>query len=757
MDTKIETLLSQLTLAEKAALTVGRNNWQTVAVERLGIPAVTTSDGPHGVRRVQNLGEKHSVPATCFPTASALAATWDRDLLYELGQALAQECLALGVDVLLGPGVNMKRTPLCGRNFEYFSEDPYLAGELAVNWIEGLQSKGVGASLKHFAANNQETHRMTVNASIDERTLHEIYLSAFERAVRQAQPWTVMCAYNRLNGTYCSEHKALLTEILRDRWGFEGLVVSDWGAVHNRERALQAGLDLEMPGPQPRRVEAVVQAVQAGDVDEELLDRAVSRVLELAFKTAGTPKGGETVDAAAHHALARRIAGEAIVLLKNEGDLLPLRNVARLAVIGAAAQEPSIQGLGSSRVNPVQVDIPLAEIEKQADDIEVHYFEGYRITGEADPDLAAAAVAGAAAADAAVLFIALPPEAEAYDRPHIDLPEAQVKLIRAVAEAQPRCVVVVNNGAAVAMEPWIEFPAAVLEAWLMGQAGGGAVADVLFGRVNPSGRLAETFPRRLNDTPAYLNYPGEIGQVRYGEGLYIGYRYYDAKKMDVLFPFGFGLSYTSFELANLRLDASLIGERDELALTVDVTNTGQVTGKTVVQVYVHDVEAELARPEKELKGFVKVALEPGETREVTVRLEPRAFAYYHPGRGGWVIENGQFDILVGQSAAGPFLRAPVQVQAEKLSPRPLTMDSTIREWLEHPAGGSVLLGYFQEMLGGGGGERFSTSFDSLAEAIEEAKVLTLETALVFWGGELSSAPEDVARQLVDRANEASSS
>ncbi len=695
----IDSIIQQMTLEEKAALCTGESMWTTTPVERLGVPRLTMSDGPHGVRRVpdsQAIGAP-SLPATCFPTASCLASTWDVDLIRAVGQALGEEAAALGVDVLLGPGVNMKRTPLCGRNFEYYSEDPYLAGRMAVAFIDGLQSKGVGASLKHFAANNQEYQRFSINAVVDERTLREIYLPAFEMAVTQARPWTVMCAYNKLNGTYCSEHHELLVDILKNEWGFEGLVVSDWGAVHDRVKALRGGLDLEMPGPQPHRTQAVIEAARAGALDEAVLDEAARRILNIVFKAAASRKGG-AFDKAAHHALARQVAGEGMVLLKNNG-VLPLRHPRRIAVIGRAAKEPHYQGGGSSRVNPTQVDIPFDELQKLAGASHLTYCAGYPTTPAFDQALIDEAVRASQAADVALIYAALPgfKESEGYDRPDLDLTPQQVALIKAVSAAQPQTVVILNNGSAVTMSEWIDGVAAVLEAWMMGQAGGGAIADVLFGAVNPSGKLAETFPLKLADTPAHINFPGENGAVRYGEGLFIGYRYYDAKETPVLFPFGHGLSYTTFAYSNPRLSATEITDMDTLTVSVDVTNTGPVAGKEVAQVYVHDRQSSLRRPYKELKGFAKIALQPGETKTVTITLDFRAFAFYHPGYKQWVAEDGAFDILIGASAADIRLSQTVTLRATRDLPCLLNRESTVREWLNDRRGRPVFEPVYQAM------------------------------------------------------------
>jgi beta-glucosidase len=689
-----------MTLEEKAALCTGASAWTTVPVERLGVPEMIVSDGPHGVRRLSDvhaMGLMKSLPATCFPTASCLASTWDFDLLQEMGEALADECYALNVDVILGPGVNMKRSPLNGRNFEYFSEDPFLAGELAVGLISGIQGKGVGTSIKHFTANNQEYQRFSIDAKVDERTLYEIYLPAFEAAVKRTQPWTVMCAYNKLNGTYCSEHYELLVDILRNEWGFEGFVVSDWGAVHDRVASLKGGLDLEMPGPQESRTQAVIEAVRSGDLDEGILDESVHRILNIVFKARETPKVGE-LDVDAHHALARKIASEGMVLLKNDG-VLPLKEGQHIAVIGRAAEEAYYQGGGSSHINPTKLDNPFKELKELAGESELSYTEGYPADGAFRQNLVDQAVDLAGTADVAVLYVSLPAhkESEGYDRPDIDLSDGQIALIKAVAKAQPKTVVVLNNGAPVAMSAWIDDVAAVLESWMMGQAGGGAIADILFGKVNPSGKLPETFPVKIEDTPAHLNWPGDAGEVRYGEGIFIGYRYYDAKDMPVLFPFGYGLSYTTFEYSNPTVSETSFKDVDGLSVSVDVTNTGEITGKETVQMYVHDNESELVRPQKELKGFAKVELQPGETKTVTIELDFRAFAYYHPKFGQWITEDGKFDILIGASAADIRHKLPVKLESTLELPCLLDKESTVREWMSDPRGQSLIGPVFAQM------------------------------------------------------------
>ncbi|MCB0007649.1 MAG: glycoside hydrolase family 3 C-terminal domain-containing protein, partial [Anaerolineales bacterium] len=693
-------IIAKMTLAEKAALCTGASAWTTTPIERLNIPAMVVSDGPHGIRRQADVYKlaQVSLPATCFPTASSLASTWNPDLLHEMGQALAQEAIAQDVSIILGPGANMKRSPLCGRNFEYFSEDPFLAGKLAASLINGIQSRGVGTSLKHFAANNQEFERFAISAEVDERTLREIYLPAFEIAVKEAQPWSVMCAYNKVNGTYASEHHDLLTRILRDEWGFDGFVVSDWGAVHDRVRSLAAGLDLEMPGPKQRRVHAVIEAVRDGQLDEAVLDEAVRRILRIVLRAAATAKGGSFATAA-HHALARRVAAEGMVLLKNNG-LLPLQDPQHIAVIGRAAQTAHFQGGGSSHINPTQVDVPFTELQKLAGEAELSFAPGYPEDNSFQQTLIDEAVAIATAADVALLYIALPSfkESEGYDRPDLDLTAQQIALIKAVTASQPDTVIILNNGAPVAVRDWIDGTAAVLEAWMMGQAGGGAIADVLFGRVNPSGRLAETYPLRLEDTPAYLNFPGENGQVRYGEGLFVGYRYYDSRQVPVEFPFGYGLSYTNFAYSNAR--ASMKRFRDVAGVTVfvDVTNIGERAGKEVVQLYVHDQASRLVRPYKELKGFAKIELQPGETKTVTIPLDCRAFAYYDPAYGQWVTESGAFDILIGASSADIREQVTVNLESSMELPSILGRESTVRAWLDDPHGRRAFEPMYQQIV-----------------------------------------------------------
>ncbi|MEJ2667570.1 MAG: glycoside hydrolase family 3 C-terminal domain-containing protein [Deinococcales bacterium] len=686
--------LERLSVEQKAALVVGASAWTTVPLPDSGVEPVRMSDGPHGVRFVadEKAMTRESEPATCFPTAVALASSWDVELVREVGAALGAEAAALGVDVLLGPGVNIKRTPLGGRNFEYFSEDPYLAGELAVAWIDGLQSRGVGASVKHFALNNQEFQRNSIDVEVDERALREIYLPAFEAAVTRARPWTVMCAYNRVGGALCSQHPRLLDDVLKREWGFDGLVVSDWGAVRDRAAAVAAGLDLEMPGPRPGHVQEVLDALADGRLALERLDEAVARVLRIAQRAQTARReapGAHDVDVSAHHRLARRAAQDGMVLLKND-DLLPLTVDRPLAVIGRTAKEPKVQGGGSSRVNATRIDDAWSALLELGADL--RYAEGWAADLRPSPELVREAVDAARQAEAALVFVALPGalESEGYDRTELGLPAAQVELIQAVAAAQPRTAVVLNSGGAVDMRPWLSSVPAVLQAWTMGQAGGGALAEVLMGRASPSGKLAETFPLAIEDTPAFLSYPGENGRVRYDEGLFVGYRYYDARRQSVLFPFGHGLSYTTFAYQDIHVSEASFDAGDTIDVSFSLTNTGAVAGSEVAQLYVHDAVSRLRRPPKELKGFAKVSLEPGETQRVTLRLDMRSFAYYDPTHRRWVAEAGDFELLVGASSTDIRLRARITLAHGTELPFALTRESSIREWLADTRGKAVL-------------------------------------------------------------------
>ncbi len=666
----------QLRLAEQVALTAGRDLWSSQPVERLGVPSVVLTDGPHGVRMQRSTNGRElgdSVPATCFPTASALAASWNPGLVEEVGVALGEEARAQQVSVLLGPGANIKRTPVCGRNFEYFSEDPLLSSALAAAWIRGLQSTGVAASLKHFAANNQESRRYGIDTLVDERALREIYLASFERAVVEARPATVMAAYNQVNGVHASEHRELLTTILREEWGFDGLVVSDWGAVFDRAPAIAAGCDLQMPGFAGQGDAGVVAAVQEGRLASAALEASVKRLLRLIEATAGAREPGHTYDVGAHHALARRAAAEGTVLLKNEGGLLPLATSTRVAVVGEFATVPRYQGAGSSLMNPHRVDDAFTAISELVGEDRVTYAAGYlRNRDEVQPALLDVARAAARDADVVLAFVGLPEayETEGVDRADLRLPDSHDALVRALVEVNPNVVVVLSNGAPVEM-PWVAHVPAVVEGYLGGQAGGSAAADVLFGAVEPGGRLAETFPRRWADNPVSA-LPTGPRQVEYRESLYVGYRYYDTVGADVLFPFGHGLGYTTFGYSGLDLGRAQVvdGAEPLVNVTVTLTNTGDRAGAEVVQLYVHDVESSVFRPEQELKAFAKVRLAPGESQAVTLDLDRRAFAVWDRKQHGWAVEPGRFEIRVGSSSRDIRARADLEVAPGRATPAP---------------------------------------------------------------------------------------
>jgi beta-glucosidase len=701
----VPALLADLTLEEKASLVSGSGFWWTRRIERLGIASIMVSDGPHGLRKQPSRGDHvgigGSVPATCFPTASALGSTWDRDLVRRVGAAIGAEARAQGLAVVLGPGVNLKRDPRCGRNFEYLSEDPLVAGELGAALVHGIQSQGVGTSLKHFAANNQETDRLRVSAEVDQRTLRELYLSNFERVVRDAAPWTVMCAYNRINGTYASQDRWLLTEVLREEWGFNGLVVSDWGAVDDPVAAVAAGLDLEMPSTGGVSARTVAAAVRRGDLDEDVLDTAIGRLLQLIERaTPGLDAGGAMADDA-HHALAREAAADGVVLLRNDEGVLPIELTAgRVAVIGAFATQPRFQGAGSSKVNPTRVDDALAELRAGLPDaVEVTYAPGFGIDDpSADLDaLRAEAIAAATGADVVVCFLGLPPsiESEGFDRHSIDLPAEQVELLAAVAGANPNVVVVLANGGAVTVAPWEHHAHALVEGWLGGQAGAGGVVDVLLGVVNPSGRLAETIVRRLEDVPSFANFPGEDRTVRYGEGLFVGYRHHDAVDGEVSYPFGHGCSYTSFEPRDLRavaVDRTATGWRGDVLIeaTVTIANVGDRRGKEVVQLYVEPLDRRAPGPVRELRAFDKVELDAGSSTEVRFELAERDLARWCTRTDGWVVDPGRYRLWVGASSRD--LRVGAEVVVDR-SPTavPLDRHSTLAEWLDHPVGHERLM------------------------------------------------------------------
>ncbi|HAB61323.1 MAG TPA: glycosyl hydrolase [Lachnospiraceae bacterium] len=675
---KIRELISQMTLEEKAGMCSGEDFWHTKAVERLGIPKSMVSDGPHGLRKQDamsdHLGVNESIKAVCFPAGCGAAASFNRELLEDMGKTLGNECQAEGVSVILGPAINIKRSPLCGRNFEYYSEDPLLATQMAGALIKGVQSKHVGTSIKHFFANNQETRRMSSTSEMDERTMREIYLAAFEGAIAKEKPWTVMCSYNRINGVYAAENKMALTDILRGEWGFDGYVVSDWGAVNRRVSDLEAGLDLEMPSSGGENDKLIVEAVSNGTLSESVLDTAVERILNIIYRFVENRDESAVFDRDADHEKARKIAEETVVLLKNQ-EILPIPKTKKVAFIGKYAKQPRYQGGGSSHINSHKVT---SAVEAAYGLYNVTYAEGFRDDVDQTEDaLLQEAIEIAEQADVAVVFAGLPDafESEGFDRNHMRMPECQNELIQKISEVQPNIVVVLHNGSPVEM-PWENKVKGIIEAYLGGQAIGGAVVDIIFGNINPSGRLPETFPLQLEDNPSFLYYIGEGDVVEYREGIFVGYRYYDKKKMPVLFPFGHGLSYTDFAYSRLRVSKEHILDTETLKVTVDVTNTGDMAGKEVIQLYVAEKESAVIRPEKELRDFTKVKLEPGETKTVEFELTSRAFAYWNTQIHNWYVETGEFDILIGKSSRDIVLSKTVEVKGTTKLQVKYTLDTT---------------------------------------------------------------------------------
>ena len=755
MAKKVDQLVSKLTLEEKALLTSGRDAWSTQPIERLDIPYIWMADGPHGLRRAPTTdtwGYGNQAPATCFPTASALSASWDMELVEEVGAALGVESNALGVDLLLGPGINIKRSPLAGRNFEYFSEDPLLSGKLGVAYINGVQGQGVGATVKHYVANNVETQRMWANSNLDDRTLNEIYMTPFEITVKEAQPWSVMACYNRVQGEYGTESLKLLTDKLKNDWGFKGFVVSDWDAVVDRVQGIRAGMHLEMPG-KPARITSkmVVDAVKNNELDEKQLDSIVKDLLRVVFMGQNTEDKFGDQNLEQHHQLARKVAAEAITLLKNTKKLLPVDTAKykKIAVLGEFAVNPRYQGNGSSQVKPTKLDKFIDIIRQEyGQDIEITYSAGYSLADDDDLSLVDAAVEVAADADLALVMAGLPLsyESEGIDRKHIDLPPSHNKLISDVAKVQPNTAIILTNGSAIAM-PWVNDVSAILETWLGGQAGAGAIADAVFGVVNPSGKLAETFPVRLEDSPAFLNFPGEDGQVIYGERMFVGYRYYDKLNIEPLFPFGHGLSYTEFGYSNLKLSSTDITDKDQLQVSLTVTNTGKVKGKEVIQLYVADKESSVQRPVKELKAFDKIELAPGESKEVSFTLSVRDFSYYSKVYDRWLAESGEFDILIGSSSRDIRLTGSLNLSnTEKLNYK-MTKFSFFSEYWENPQLKPLLIEFMPKWI---------KAMTPEGKPVEEAKIedFLQQQPLIkfpyFTGGEVD---EQSIKAFVEKTNQ----
>ena len=700
---KIRNLIAQMTLEEKAGMCSGADFWHLKGVERLGIPSVMVTDGPHGLRKQadggDHLGINESEKAVCFPAGCATAASFDRELIKRQGETIGHECQAMNVSTILGPAMNIKRSPLCGRNFEYYSEDPYVSSELAAALIEGVQSKNVGTSAKHFLANNQEKRRMTNSSDVDERTLREIYLASFEGAVKKAKPWTVMSSYNRINGEFVGDSYEYLTKILRDEWGFDGYVVSDWGAVNDRIKALKAGLDLEMPHGSGENDEMIVKAVESGELDEKILDLTCERILDIIFRYTQNRDETAVFDYESDHETAAEVESECMVLLKNENNILPFDASKKIAFIGKYAKTPRYQGGGSSHINSWKVESALEAAKTIPQLANVTFAEGYQDDkDEVVKELQDEAVKTAADADVAVLFIGLPDnfESEGYDRKHMNLPDCQNELVEKVLEVQKNVVIVLHNGSPVIM-PWKDKVSGILEAYLGGEAVGKATAQVLAGIKNPCGRLAETFPLRLEDTPCYLTYGKGFDNAAYKEGVFVGYRYYTTRKMKTAFPFGYGLSYTTFEYSNLSLNKKEITDKDTVEVSVKVKNTGSRAGKTVVQLYVEAPEAEVVRPVRELRGFEKIFLEAGEEKTVTFTLDGRAFAYWNTLIHDWYAEEGTYKVMIGENADQMCTGEEITVHTTKELPKTYSLNTCLGELMRDPKAQAVMAPFMQGM------------------------------------------------------------
>ncbi|MBR1637879.1 MAG: glycoside hydrolase family 3 C-terminal domain-containing protein [Treponema sp.] len=690
MNSKIKDLLSKLTLEEKAGLCSGKDFWRTKSVERLGIPSVMVSDGPSGLRTQNENGvdENDSRTAVSFPSGCATASSFDRSLLQQLGEILGEEANDFGVSTVLGPAINIKRSPLCGRNFEYFSEDPYVSGELGSAYIKGVQSKNVGTSLKHFAANNQETNRFSVSEEVDERTLREIYLAGFENCVKNAAPTTIMCSYNAINGELSSQNKWLLKDVLRDQWGYKGMVVSDWGAVYNRVKGIKADLSLEMPYSGGHTDNDIVQAVKSGELSMEELDEAVSHVLEMVLNYTEHRQGG-TFDMEKDHAASGKMAEESCVLLKNEKlsdgkALLPISAAAeKVLFVGCFAENPRYGGGGSSKIKCYKMTSALDSAREQ--NLNVKYVKGYNEDFVTTNDaLTQEALDAAREADSVVVFAGLPEsfESEGADRTNLDMPQVQNELIEKLAAVNPRIAVLLHNGSPVAM-PWADKVAAILECYLGGENIGSAQINLLFGKANPCGKLAETFPLRLEDTPCYMYYPGNGRTCVYAEGIFVGYRWYDSRKMPVLFPFGHGLSYTSFEYSDLKVSSLKFKDSEEVEVSLTVKNTGKMDGKEIVQLYVSDKTGVEIRPEKELKGFEKVFLRAGESKNVTFKLNQRSFAYWNTDTDEWYAPSGTYEIKIAASSRDIRLSAQVDLTSTGKKAFTITPQTTLGDMLRN--------------------------------------------------------------------------
>lgn len=745
-------IIKKMSLEQKAAFVSGFDYWHLEEAPELGLPKIMITDGPHGLRK-QNKDKKasdgiglgNSVPATCFPPAATSSCSWDEDLLRAEGEALGEECLKEQVSTILGPGTNIKRSPVCGRNFEYFSEDPYLAGKCSANLVNGVQSKGVGTSLKHFACNSQEAFRMVINEVIDERAMRELYLTAFEICVKEAQPWTIMNSYNRINGVYASQNEWLQEKVLRGEWGFKGLVLTDWGASVDRIPGLKNGTDLEMPSSGTLNTQKIIAAVKSGELDEDVLNKRVDNVVDLIIKSKPALEKKHTYDVNAHHELARKVAEGSMVLLKNEDSVLPIKKGQKVAVIGEMAKAPRFQGAGSSVINPTKLDNAYDELKKLG--VDMVYAQAYeKSKDELNSDMLAEAKKAASNADVAIVFAGLTEafEGEGYDRVNIEMPKSHNELISEIAKVNPNTVVVLAGGSVVRM-PWIGEVKALLNSGLGGQAGGAAVANIITGAVNPSGKTSETYPLDFSDNPTYGNYPGGPVTSEHRESVYIGYRYYDKAGKDVLFPFGYGLSYTTFEYSDISLSSDNIKDTDTVTVSFKIKNTGSVDGAEIAQVYVADKESTIYRPVKELKAFKKVFLKAGEQKEVSLDLSKRAFAFYNVELGDWMVETGEFDILVGASSRDIKLSAAMTVTS--------TVDAAIPDYRKTaPA-------YYTADISGMKGEQFEAVYgDKLPDPNPNTtKKIDLYCCLndarhTKWGGRICRLIEGIMSKMGSDAN-----
>ena len=757
MDSKIKALIKKMTLEEKVSICSGSDFWHTQEIERLGIPAVMVSDGPNGLRKqdpeVDVRAINKSISAVCFPTGVSLAASFDTDIVRKVGETIGEECQAEDVATILGPGINIKRSPLCGRNFEYYSEDPFLAGKIAAAYINGVQSKGVGTSLKHFCANNQEYRRNSYDSRIDERTLREIYLKGFEIAVKESQPWTVMCAYNLVNGVQMSENARILTDILRKEWGFTGLVMSDWGAVRDRVKGIAAGLDLEMPSSAGAYDSLVTEAVRNGELSEEALDACVGRVLEFVYKAVDGHDKEATWSKERDHLFARDVAAECIVLLKNENRVLPIKNDEYALFVGEFAKIPRFQGGGSSHVNSGTVDSILVASQWNS---KVIYEEGFSASSdEYDAKKFESAVSAAKNVDKVVVFAGLPDsyECEGYDRKHLDIPKVQNDLIEAITKVNPHVIVVLENGSPVVM-PWADKVEAIMETYLCGEGAGVATALALNGKINPSGRLPETFPLRLEDNPSYIDFSGDVSNIDYREGIFVGYRYYTKKKMPVLFPFGRGLSYSSFSYGMMNCDSDKMRDDETIEVTVDVINESEIPGKEVVQLYVEpDIpNTKVRRAVRELKGFKKISLDPHERKTVSFILDKSAFAYYDTELSDWYTEPGDYKVEICRDAENVITYKTVNVTPKKLKKQVYNENSICKDIMENPKAWKIAKPYFEKYvekcLGTQNGDlSASEAFgDKLEVFLADT---TLRNALNMSYGEFSHSE---MRDLIDKLN-----